>query len=137
MRSSFFPLFVTQASGQKLSVGIVAGASLTGDFQNGSYFFPGGTLPDGRQSSTTIVVSPLSRGLIIGPNLELSLPRGLSVEVDALHREMRSKTTDNVSPPVQFLDGHTISALGPFEQTHTSWEIPVLMKYKLPGSFLE
>ncbi len=60
------------------------------------------------------------------------MPRSWAVEFNALHREWKSTTTTIYSPPLELPDGRTISTLGPFTQTLTTWEFPILAKYRLP-----
>jgi hypothetical protein len=119
-------------SAQRLTFGVITGASLTQDFQSGSFHFAGsGTIPDGRTISSTFTAGPASRQLIIGPKLELRLPWNFSVEVDALHRALHSRETTTV-----FYSGGSQMSLGTSERTHASWEFPVLAKYRLSRSLL-
>jgi hypothetical protein len=117
------------APAQRLTFGVVAGTSLTGDFKTGTYHFPGGTLPDGQTTSSTWTVLPFSRSLVIGPKLELALPRNFSLELDALHRALHSKQS-----MTEFFSGGSRIDFGPFTRTHASWEFPLLAKYRLSNS---
>ena len=49
---------------------------------------------------------------------------------DALHRALRSTTTESYSPPLTLPNGQTTSSFGAFTQTHSAWEFPVLAKYR-------
>src|SRR5712692_1911528 len=82
-------------------------------------------------SSTTFVASSVSRSLIIGPKLELSLGRRWSLEVDALHRPLRSTVTEFFSPPIVLPNGTVFTNLAPNTAAEASWEIPVLGRYRL------
>lgn len=126
--SGLLPVW-TPALAQKLNLGVVAGTSLTGDFHAFSYTSSGGSDPAGTTYSYTFVSSPVSRSLIIGPKLELRLRSNFSLEVDALHRALRSRTTQFVSPPLVLPNGFSFSSFGPSTRTHASWEFPVLAKY--------
>ena len=85
---------------------------------------------------STYIVAPGSRRLIIGPMVEFRLPQNWSVEVDALHRELRSTTTTLLSPGFELPDGSRLTMIGPFTRTHTTWEFPMLAKYRIPVSKL-
>src|SRR5579871_1028298 len=61
---------------------------------------------------------------IVGPTLELRLPANFSIEFDALFRHLSYQTR--------------LSLIGMFEQvtaTSNAWELPLLLKYRLPGRF--
>src|ERR1017187_6951494 len=90
------------------------------DFERGTYHFPGGTIPDGQTTSSTWTVTPGSRGLIIGPKLELKLPGNFSLEADALHRALHSTTS-----MTEFYSGGSQTNYGSYTPTHASWESPV------------
>ena len=125
-------LLVTPALSQRLTIGAVAGTGVTGDFHTGSATFPALTLADGTTpSSTTFVASSVSRSLIIGPKLELSLGGRWSLEVDALHRPLRSTVTQFFSPPIVLPNGMVFTKFGPNTAAEASWEIPVLGRYRL------
>ena len=120
-------LLVTPAVSQRLTIGAVAGTGVTGDFHTGSATFPALTLADGTTaSSTTFVASSVYRSLIIGPKLELSLGGRWSLEVDALHRPLRSTVTQFFSPPIVLPNGMVLTKFGPNTAAEASWEIPVL-----------
>jgi hypothetical protein len=72
------------------------------------------------------MVRPGSRGLIIGPKLELTLPWNFYVEAEALHRVVEDTETDSVS-----FSGATQGFVFHFKQKLTSWEFPVLGRYRL------
>jgi hypothetical protein len=120
------PLLLSCAtmSGQTLNLGAVTGTSVTGDFQNGSYSFPGGTIPDGQTTSSIYTVLPFSRSFIIGPKLELALPGGFTVEADALHRPLNSR-----QQIVELFSGGSKIDFGTFTSRHADWEFPILGRY--------
>ena len=113
---------------QIVSVGAVAGTNITNDV---SSLGGGGrnTIPGATQ---TLLTDPGGRRLIIGLKLELRLPQNWGIEVNALHRKVQLTTTTIFSPPISRPDGSQFSILGPFTTTLTSWEFPVLAKYRLP-----
>lgn len=123
----------TPAVAQKLTLGVIAGTSLTGDVHTGSQTFQGGFSQDG---SVTFSYSRVSRPFIVGPKVELDLPGQLSVEVDALYRPLRARQTQTFDPPVVLPNGVTFSTIGPSTRRLASWEFPVLAKYRFRVSGL-
>jgi hypothetical protein len=84
--------------GQKLSFGVITGAHLTDDFLSlacpdlsVSQLAPPPGCP--RFVGLAIGVANASRRFIIGPKVNLRFSPSLSLEVDALHREIRSHNT--------------------------------------------
>ena len=94
--------------GQAVSIGVKAGGRLTNDM-----------------SSIGSATSE-SKRYIVGPMVELGLPLGLSLEVDALYQRQ----------------GY-LSGFSSFEGSSTdrvranAWEVPILLKYKLPVPLLK
>ena len=125
-------VFVPLALPQKLTIGAVVGTSITGDYRSGSVTNVRPAGPDEVMGSTTFVSAPVSRSLIIGPKLQLKLPHGLSLELDALHRPLRSTITEFLSPPLVLPSGVVLAKFGPNTSTGATWEIPVMAKYRLP-----
>jgi hypothetical protein len=108
---------------QKVTVGVLAGASLTDDFQSGTYAFGG---------STAIHISNASQWFMVGPMLELALPGGLSVEVDAIRQRRRSRSLIVLPEPLVFPNGVTITSYGPFTNSIVSpWQFSLLGKYRI------
>ncbi len=114
--------------GRRVSLGVILGTSLTGDFattsQQVSYLVPGSV-----RSVTEIGYSG-PRDLIFGPTVEVQLPRRLSVQVDALHRPF-AKAVDVVDA-----DGTRRSGTGRWGEPYgvyrsATWQCPVLAKYRL------
>lgn len=132
------PCLQIPALAQKLTLGVIAGTSLTGDVRTGSVSVGGGFSQDG---SVTFTYSPVSRPFIAGPKLELDLPGRLSLEVDALYRPLKERVTQTFDPPVVLPNGVTISSIGPSTRKLASWEFPVLAKYRFdvsgPRPFVE
>jgi hypothetical protein len=110
---------------QKLTLGLVAGTSVTADVQDSAASYSA-TTGDGETESTTIAVRPGSRGLIIGPRLELRLPWNFSLEAEALHRALHLQETDTVSTGTRGFQFR-------FTETPATWEFPVLGRYHLRG----
>jgi Outer membrane protein beta-barrel domain len=87
--------------GQSLSVGVTGGVRPTDD--------------------VTSSATPESRRYVVGPMIELGLPLGFAVEVDALyHRNGYLIANGNFT-------GSVIES-----ERANSWEFPILLKYKLP-----
>lgn len=58
---------------------------------------------------------------VLGPTVELHLPGGFGVEVDALYRNFHYTATANST-------GEATAS--------NAWEFPLLLKYRLPGAFV-
>jgi len=101
MRFLFLSLLLVNACaglGQSLTVGVVGGARLTDDLT-------------GNATSE-------SKRYAIGPEVELGLPFGLAVEVDALYRR------EGYSSVTNYVVESTAN------ERANSWEFPILVKYK-------
>lgn len=112
-----FTLSWSSLFSQRLSIAVIAGTNLTDPFSRYTRhdFGPSG-LP------LTIEYKSVSPALILGPTVELLLGAGWSVEVDALHRELRSEARVGTPPgPSQVFS----------QQTRASWEFPLLAKYTI------
>ncbi len=127
-----WPLISSPSLAQKLSIGIVTGTTLTGDFRDTSVSFPRVNGIDEPAGTSTFFATSGPRPFIIGPKLELLLPQGFSIEVDALHRPYRSKVTQVFAPPLVLPNGTPVQQIGPDASTETSWEIPLLGRYRVP-----
>src|SRR5712692_6825658 len=93
------------AGGQKLSIGVVGGLSLTDDYRGtGTFTYP---FNPRLNTALTTITNTSSHGFIIGPKLEVSLPAHFSFEVEALHRKRQWRGTSLFSPPVNFGNGPT------------------------------
>jgi hypothetical protein len=112
---------------QQLRFGIVGGTNLSRDFHTAdeTYVMSEPDVPD---YLLKVHFFSRSHSLILGPYMELSLPRNFSVEVNALHRNLRStQVVTNLYP-----DGTRRSYTDQFVSAQT-WEFPVLLKYALPA----
>ena len=65
-----------------------------------------------------------STRFIVGPTIELHLPAGFGVEVDALYRRF------NYNATLSFIDTFVNS------NASNAWEFPILVKYRTPGLFV-
>src|SRR5262245_34164550 len=108
------------ASGQKVKLGVLAGASLTDDYRNASFAFPDGTTRYARNAS---------QWFMIGPTLDVGLTDNVSAEVDAIRRRIRSTELTILPKPLELSDV-TIYQFGPFLQDGYTWQISALGKYK-------
>ena len=100
------------ASAQHLSVGVIGGVPLT----------------DGFSDFTTHGIDTIthtfsnSKEYIAGPMVDVRLPANFGIEVDALYRPLSLATNFQVVPSLSTLTSNAFS----------TWEIPVLAKYRLP-----
>lgn len=95
---------------------------MTGDFRTLRYTFPL------QGSSYTEISESGPRSLIIGPMAELTIRGSWSVEVNALHRSLKySVRTDSLTTACTGFCGGDVS----------TWQFPVLMKYRIPVSSLK
>jgi hypothetical protein len=133
---------VPGAFGQTVTFGVVTGASLTGDFGNLSCTAPPGGVLTGPGcpriiGADSLTVSNASKRLILGPRVNIHLSKSLSVEAEALHRQIRSHQEWKVtySPPLVFPNGTTLTSFTSSRTgTEFSWEFPVLGKYQIFAS---
>src|ERR1700685_1917835 len=84
--------------GQTISVGVIGGARVGDDL-------------------TGAGVTSVSKRYVVGPALDIGLPLGFGIEVDALYRR-------------EGFQGYFNS--GFVEEHANSWEFPLLLKYRLP-----
>lgn len=94
--------------GQSLAIGVKAGGRLTDDM-----------------SSIGSATSE-SKRYSVGPMLEFGLPLGLSVEVDALYQRQGYRSSFS-----------GIAGSSTDRVRANAWEVPVLLKYKLPFPFVK
>ncbi len=116
MRSLYLVLLCAASClGQKISFGVVGGTAITKDFRTLIYSstFEGQTYIDRSESG--------ARSPILGPMVELGLPRGFGLEVNALRRKLHYTGTTSVD-----------TVLAPFRASVTTWEFPMLLKYRIP-----
>ena len=126
---------------QKVSFGVITGSQLTDDYRSLSCPDMGvtpGAPPEGCPNirGGSFGIADASQRFLIGPKVNVRFTPSLSVEVDALYRQIRSENTRTFMfcPPDQL---PSCTMLSPF--THTaigtdfSWEFPVLGRYQMPG----
>jgi hypothetical protein len=92
----------TVCFGQSIAIGVIGGARVTDDL-------------------TGSAATSVSKHYVVGPALDIGLPLGFGVEVDALYRREAFQST--FSNPF-----YSASS----EERANSWEFPLLLKYKLP-----
>ena len=100
------------AFAQSLSVGAKGAVPFTGAFSDVT-------------TTTSVFVSRTfsdSNQYVIGPTVELHLPFGFSVEADGLYHPLNLATENRSTPTGLFRSATNI----------TSWEFPILGKYRLP-----
>jgi hypothetical protein len=100
-------LVCTSAFGQSFFVGVKSGVPLTDAFANTNIL------------DTVTHAYSQSKNYVIGPAVEVGLPFGLSVELDALYRPL------NLAVDFTTLVPGTVHTSTEFQ----SWEFPVLGKY--------
>ncbi len=122
---------IHQGGAQTLSIGAVGGFGLTSDY--------GGTgttkriLPvSGTDVIATWTTYTSRRTFIAGPKLELRFTERLALEIDALRRPRWRGFQAEFSPPVKF-GSELISSLSS-SSAETLWEVPILVKYRVPVS---
>jgi hypothetical protein len=105
--------------GQRLTVGVITGASLTDDFRPATLTVVGSQI---RQ------VSDESDWFMVGPMVELALSKRLSVEVDAIRRRIRSRQAIIFPEPVLLPNGGTLGSFTTIADEFT-WQFSTLGKY--------
>jgi hypothetical protein len=103
---------VSTAWSQHISVGLKAGIPLTGGLSDFHQFEVDVTTHDYSDS----------KQYIFGPMIEVRLPLSLAIEIDALYRPVNLTTDTQVIP----------GPLAHTSQNLTTWEFPVLGKFRLP-----
>jgi hypothetical protein len=108
MIKTLLPLFVTAAGlfAQPIGLGIKGGVPLTDLFDSGDN-----------------TVDTDTKRYVVGPMLELRLPAGLAIEVDALYSRANFSSVFGAA-------GSILTA--PFDAN--SWEFPILLKKKFGGA---
>jgi len=101
LTAAFISLAVSSI-GQSISIGVIGGARLTDDL-------------------TGAGATSVSRHYVVGPTVDIGLPFGLGVEIDALYRREGYQTSFGSFAYNVFSD-----------ERANSWEVPVLIKYRLP-----
>jgi hypothetical protein len=111
MHKTFALLFVFAAAAvaQPISVGVKVGLPLTDAF-------------DTARNATTSYESDTKR-YIIGPQIELRLPAGFGIELDALYTKLNFSSVGGVA-------GSVVNAV----TDANAWEFPLLLKKKFGGT---
>jgi hypothetical protein len=119
--------------GPHVSLGVVVGTNLTGDFRSEANTYetnifvprPGGGYTI-QQETVTSTSSAGPKSFIVGPTVELELPKHFSLEAAAVYRPVRSLFQEILSNGQKYVSG-----VG----TNITWEFPVLAKYRFPSPF--
>ncbi len=105
---------------QRVSFGVVGGTNITRDFPISRTVFQDPASPAGL---STFDLFSDTHSFIAGFSAEIEIHSGLSLEVDALHRNL------NLERRFLLPNG---SVLQNGNSTVTTWEYPILLKYRLP-----
>lgn len=127
------------AFAQKFTFGVVNGFQVTEDFRtlNCPDLSNANPVPDcPRLFGGSIGVSDASRRFIVGPKLNVRFSPSFSVEVNALHRAIRTVNTRTFlfCVPVGELDCTMVPITQRSTGTEFSWEFPVLANYQFSAS---
>src|SRR6185369_6567288 len=95
----------------------IGGTNLTHDFSTAYQSTP---------NEPTFLLFSDPHSLILGPSMEVDLTKALSVEIDALHRNLQLER-GFITPGGQRGTGSDPGEIG-------TWEFPFLLKYKIPVS---
>jgi hypothetical protein len=121
---------IPEGSAQTLSIGAAGGLGLTSDY--------GGTgttvqaLPGFGSNTVGTWTTYTSRPtLVAGPKLEVQFTERISLEIDALRRPRRKGFQAIFSPPIVI--NSEVFAVFSSTSAETTWEVPLLVKYRLPG----
>jgi len=122
----FLSFAASAAYAQHLSVGLVGGVPFTGSFSD----FTSATteLAGAVEATFSTRTYSNSNEYIVGPMVEVRLPLSLAIEVDALYRPLELSTQAPASGTGAPFGTTSIQS----SQTFSSWEFPVLGKYRLP-----
>ena len=109
--------------GPRVSFGLVAGVTLTPDFP--MYQSSGVAITGTGSEPLTLTNASGPRSFIAGPEIEVSLGYGFSMEADAIYRPERSRGTNTI-----FGNGQSYS----YSSSISTWQFPVLGKYRIGRS---
>ena len=109
--------------GTHVSIGVAAGTGLTDALHTST--FSETAITNTGQGQLTQVTYPV-RSFMIGPTVELALPKRFSIEADAIYRPLRTET-------VTTFNGMKSN---PFASSIATWEIPVMAKYRFATGFI-
>jgi hypothetical protein len=110
-----FLIGAAAALAQPLTFGVKGGAPLS-DFLDAASIEAGGG-----SFSRSLAYQAATKRYIVGPTVELRLPAGFSIELDALYRRM------NYTGQTGSVYSATITSSS---ATANAWEFPLLLKYK-------
>lgn len=121
-RRSFSPVRLFSSVAQKITLGVIAGASLTDDYRNTSFTSGEGGLYFG--DGATLHLTNASQWFIFGPTVEVAFSKRFSVEVDAIRRRIRSTSLMILGTPLEYPDGTIIRQYDPSRATTTRGRFP-------------
>jgi opacity protein-like surface antigen len=110
LRSLLLIVIAACASAQPFSIGVKVGAPLTDAF-------------DAVNGRATFLAD--THRFTVGPTVELKLPFGFGIEVDALYRNLEYNYNSGISV---IAPGDLLTA----KSSASSWQFPVLAKYRMP-----
>ncbi|MGH9655322.1 MAG: hypothetical protein ACRD6B_17865 [Bryobacteraceae bacterium] len=107
--------------GKRLSLGVVLGTNLIGDYPSRSSTYVNAA------TGTKVAFSYRSgsRSFLVGPALEFRLADNFALEADAIYRPIRQYTSSS-----WIYHGQILPQSG--ESSFVTWQFPVLAKYALP-----
>lgn len=104
-----------------VSLGAKIGAPLTDTFDSPLQYSVGSP-----SQPSTYSYNARTKGYLVGPSVEVRLPLGLALEVDALYSRLNGETVTSFSSPVRPPQLYETGI------TANRWEFPLLAKYHLP-----
>jgi hypothetical protein len=119
--------FIHGAYAQSVDLGVITGGNLTDDFRPTSQTF----------LNASVQATNASKWLMLGPSLQISFGRRLSIEADAIHRNVRSRQLTTLFTPFQLPSGITIGSFGPFLRDLSEWNLVLLGKYRIPNRHMK
>jgi opacity protein-like surface antigen len=111
-----FLIGASAALAQPLSIGVKGGIPLS-DFLDASK-----SVISGSSFTQTTAYQQITKRYIAGPTVELRLPAGFSIELDALYRHLNYSGQNTTSGITTTSRSTTASA--------NAWEFPLLLKYR-------
>jgi len=126
---SCFLRIPAEALAQRISFGVVTGATLLDDFPSGGIANP--CVGNGCVASSVVQSNDASQRLLIGASAEVAASKSLSFEIEALHRTIRNNSRIDYTPPVDLGNGVPVASQS-FSGSDHAWEFPTLAKFRLP-----
>ncbi len=118
---------LAETGAQSLRFGLIGGSAVTNDIRGINDTFPNNTDPFLGRYTFNLFDRTTSRSPIIGPSLEVDLPRNFSLEFNALYRKLTSTQTATF-----IYESGTAESVSFSADRAKTWEFPVLIKYTLP-----